>query len=232
MFFNVCKYLFLLYFVKPNIFLPSPSGPLALNLSDRFVAPQFFMMPLPSDTADDELKYDDIELQTFSGKAGVEEVVGYLEPKPTRKNVERKSMTWTTEPPKLSGQLRKGDIIDTGRKRYRLPGTPHAAGKKVESIGDAYDLQFTQDMYEFRVRMSNGKIQAIRDLVDPIDLARDKYRHLKLTTVTGNFFLRKFCFKIIPPPFFTVIFVTPSFLDFTPYVLFTIFLVQQIKLFL
>ena len=143
------------------------------------------------DAALDERNYEDIELTTFTG-AEKEEVIGYLDPKPTRKNVERRKIVWTTDPPSSSGQHRKCDIIDTGRKRDRIPGAPYAKGKNIQSMGDAYDLLYTADMYELRMLKINGKIQAIRDLIPPHMQGLAKYRHIRPTNVAGIYFITHF----------------------------------------
>ena len=59
------------------------------------------------DAAKNESNYDDIELSKFSGKKlgkKPEEVIAYLEPKPTRKNDARQEIVWTTEAPRSTGQ--------------------------------------------------------------------------------------------------------------------------------
>ena len=123
-------------------------------------------------------------MTTFSGNE-TEEVTAFREPKPTKKGQQRKTITWTTERPPTVGKQRACDVIDTGRKRDRLPGTPHGEGKNVKSIGDAFDLMYTRDMYELRTRSINGKVQAIIDLIPAERLKLAKYRHIRLTDPTG-----------------------------------------------
>ena len=122
----------------------------------------------------DEANYD--ATVYVNKKVSKDDLVGYLGPKnkPTTEKI-----IWGNEPPAEGGLQRSGDVIIGTVGNVK----PRSKASAVKSISDAFNVYFTNNMYELILQHANDRIlKTIADTkVELID--DDRVTHLKVTTI-------------------------------------------------
>ena len=103
---------------------------------------------------DSALDPDNYEEITYLNKDGCwEKFAGYLGPK-SNKAMEKQRIFWSSDIPSCSGQQRQCDIIESGKHSFLLGRAKH-----IETIEDAFDLLFDEEMFSLRESKVNENIK-------------------------------------------------------------------------